>query len=254
MALIGRSALVTGGSRGIGRAIVLELARQGADVAFLYRSNEAAAAETVERAQTTGRTVIALRCNIVDHKAVAHATQEAAERIGPLAMVVSSAGAAAPVKPLHDLTFTEWQDFLDVDLTGTFNVAHHAIRHFRQHDRGVFIAISSIAVRMAPAKNACGAAAKAGVEALVRSIAREEARNGIRANAVAVGITDTDMLAPLFKEWGEKATERVLASIPLRRTGKPEDVAKAVAFLVSEDASYVTGKILEIDGGQHIGG
>lgn len=107
---------------------------------------------------------------------------------------------------------------------------------------------------MVPARNSHGSAAKAGVEALVRVLAREEARNRIRANAVAIGITDTDLFGPVRESWGEKAAKRVIGKIPLQRIGKPEDVAHAVVFLLSDEGAYVTGKVLQVDGGQYIGG
>lgn len=254
MALIGKSVVVAGGSRGIGRAIVCELVAAGAEVAFFYRSDAAAAEETRALAEMRGGKAHAIPCDITDEATVGEAMAAATGVLGAPKIVVISAGANAPTKRVHDLTAREWRDFLDVDLNGAFNVAHHAVRGFRESGGGLLLAMSSIAVRVAPAMNATGAAAKAGVEALMRAVAREEARHGTRANVVSVGLTETDMTRPIFETWGEERTERVLKSIPLRRVGKPEEIAKTIRFLASEDASYITGKVIEIDGGQHIGG
>lgn len=254
MALIGKSVVVAGGSRGIGRAITCELAAAGADVAFFYNSNTAAAEETVAMAVERGGTAYALQCDITEAAAVGRAMTHAAELVGTPKIVAITAGATPPTKGVHDLTESEWRGFVDVDLNGAFNVSQQAVRQFRDGQGGLLIAMSSIAVRMAPALNAAGAAAKAGVEALIRAIAREEARYGTRANTVSVGVTATDMIAPIFEKWGGERTERVLKGIPLRQVGQPEKIAKMVAFLASEDAAYMTGKIIELDGGQHIGG
>lgn len=255
MALIGKAAFVAGGSRGIGRAIVLELAQRGADVAFLYRSDTDAAEATAAEARDFGSRILPFRCDIANADDVEAAFADAAGEIGPLSMVVTSAGSTGPTKAVRDLTAQEWADFIAIDLNGTYNVIHNAVRHLREGEGGgAVIAISSIASQMVPAKNSCGAAAKAGVEALIRVTAREEARRNIRANAVAVGITDTDIIKPIFEKWGPEATEKVLADIPLQRIGQPGEVAKTVAFLLNEDAAYITGKVIQVDGGQFIGG
>ena len=124
--------------------------------------------------------------------------------------------------------------------------------HLRKAGGGAIVAISSIAAQMCQPRNVQGAAAKAGLEALVRVVAREEGRRGIRANAVAVGLTDTEMGRVAFAEWGPETTERVIRGIPLRRIGTPEEVARVVCFLAGPDGAYITGKVLQVDGGQII--
>jgi NAD(P)-dependent dehydrogenase (short-subunit alcohol dehydrogenase family) len=169
-------------------------------------------------------------------------------------MLVSSAGAATQFRTLRDLSVEEWARTMAVDLSGTFHVLRHGLEPLKQAGGGSIVVIGSIGAQMVPSRNAHGAAAKAGVEALVRVAAREEARNGIRANVVAIGITDTDMAKVALGSWGDEITQRVTKGIPLGRIGTPEDVANAVVFLLGEEGAYITGKVLQVDGGQLISG
>ncbi|HUN48104.1 MAG TPA: SDR family oxidoreductase, partial [Stellaceae bacterium] len=152
-----------------------------------------------------------------------------------------------------DLAIADWDRYLAVDLSGAFYVIHAALPHLRRAG-GAIVAISSIAAQMCQARNAQGAVAKAGLEALIRVVAREEGRRGIRVNAVAIGLTDTEMGRAAFAEWGPEASERVVRGIPLRRIGTPEEVARVVSFLAGPDGAYITGKVLQVDGGQIIAG
>ncbi len=247
-----RKAVVTGGSRGIGRAVCLELARRGADVAFIYRSNDAEAEATTEGIGALGGRALALRTDLADASGVGAALDRAAAEFGGLDLLVQAAGAVGAWRDTADLPVADWDRYLAVDLSGAFYAIRAALPHLRKAGGGAIVAISSIAAQMCQSRNVQGAAAKAGLEAMVRVVAREEGRRGIRANVVAVGLTDTDMGRAAFAEWGPETTERVIRAIPLRRIGTPEEVARVVCFLAGPDGAYITGKVLQVDGGQII--
>jgi NAD(P)-dependent dehydrogenase (short-subunit alcohol dehydrogenase family) len=247
----GKRALVTGGSRGIGRAVCFELARRGADIALLYRSRDEDADAVTRQIGAAGRRAFALKVDLADGPAVGDAVARAAAALGGLDVLVQAAGAMVAWHDVADLAPADWDRYLAVDLSGAFYVIHEALPHLRAGG-GAIVAISSIAAQMCQPRNAQGAAAKAGLEALVRVVAREEGRRGIRANAVAIGLTDTDMGRAAFAEWGEETTKRVIKGIPLQRIGTPEEVARVVCFLAGPDGAYITGKVLQVDGGQII--
>ena len=247
-----RKALVTGGSRGIGRAVCLELARRGADVAFIYRSRDAEAEAAAAAIRALGRRTLMLKADLADSAGVAAAVDRAAAELGRLDVLVQAAGAMGAWHETAELSVDDWDRYLAVDLSGAFYAIRATLPHLRKAGGGAIVAISSIAAQMCQARNVQGAAAKAGLEAIVRVVAREEGRRGIRANAVAVGLTDTEMGRVAFAEWGPETTERVIRGIPLRRIGTPEEVARIVCFLAGPDAAYVTGKVLQVDGGQII--
>ena len=247
-----KKALVTGGSRGIGRAVCLELARRGADVAFIYRSRDAEAEAAAAAIRGLGRRALVLKTDLADAAGVAAAIDRAAAELGRLDVLVHAAGAMGAWHETAELSVDDWDRYLAVDLSGAFYAIRAALPQLRKAGGGAIVAISSIAAQMCQARNVQGAAAKAGLEAIVRVVAREEGRRGIRANAVAVGLTDTEMGRVAFAEWGPETTERVIRGIPLRRIGTPEEVARIVCFLAGPDAAYVTGKVLQVDGGQII--
>lgn len=254
MALVGKSAVVFGGGRGVGRACATLLAARGADVAIVYHNNHVEAEKTADAVRKAGRRVLTIACDVADAAQVEGAYQRIEAEFGAFQMLVSTVGVAAPFKTVRAMTPVEWAGYVAVDLNGTFNILHYGLGPLKDAGGGGIVVISSIAAQMVQARNPHGAAAKAGVEALVRVLAREEARNRIRANAVAIGITDTDMVRPVFESWGEETVKRVIAGIPLGRIGTPEDVANSVAFLLSDEGAYITGKVMQVDGGQFIGG
>jgi NAD(P)-dependent dehydrogenase (short-subunit alcohol dehydrogenase family) len=250
----GKKALVTGGSRGIGRAACLEFARRGADVAFIYRSRDAEAEATAAQIRALGRFALVLKADLADARGVAAAVERTAAELGRLDILVQAAGAMGVWRETAELSTEDWDRYLAVDLSGAFYAVRAALPHLRKAGGGAIVAISSIAAQMCQARNVQGAAAKAGLEAMVRVVAREEGRRGIRANVVAVGLTDTEMGQTAFAQWGPETTERILRGIPLRRIGTPEEVARVVCFLAGPDAAYITGKVLQVDGGQIIAG
>lgn len=252
MALTGQSALVFGGGRGVGRACATQLAARGADVAIVYLGNHDQAQKTAEAVRAAGRRAYTLACDVSDAAQVEQAYRRIAAEFGPFQMLVSSIGTPTAFTRLRDLTPADWNKTIAVDLTGTYNILHYALAPLKDAGGGSIVVIGSIGAQMAPARNPHGAAAKAGVEALVRVLAREEARNCIRANVVAIGITDTDMARHSLDSWGEEITQRVIAGIPMGRIGTPEDVANCVVFLLGQEGAYITGKVLQVDGGQMI--
>jgi len=245
---------VTGGSRGVGRAIALELAARGADVAVVYKSRRESAEEVAAGIAAHGVKALALQADVGDSHAVGAAFARACDAFGGIDILAHSAGAPVEWKPVREQDPANWAEFVRNDLIGAFNVVHAAVGHMHARGRGVIIAISSIAAQMCQSRNSQGAAAKAGVEALIRVVAREEGRYGIRANVISIGLTDTEQAREAFTSWGEAATQKVIDSIPLKRIARPAEIAKMAAFLAGEHGAYVTGKVIQVDGGQMIAG
>ena len=250
----GQVSLVTGGSRGVGRAVCVALARRGSDVALFYLSQTTSADATVKAIEAQGRRALALRVDVADAQAVNAAVARVLAEFGRIDVLVHSAGAPTAWATVRELDADDWSRYIDVDLKGAFHSIQAVLRHMHERGRGVIIAISSIAAQMCQARNAQGAAAKAGMEALVRVVAREEGRSGIRANVVSIGLTDTEQTAIAFERWGPEASKRVVAGIPLGRIAQPEEIAEVVSFLAGEQGAYITGKVLQVDGGQIIAG
>ncbi len=242
--LAGKAALVTGASRGIGRAIAVELARHGAAVVVNYREREAAAAETVAEIAAAGGRAVACRADVSRPEEIARLVAFAVRELGGLEVLVCS--AAAVLSKLAALqTAEEWRAVLDVGLVGPFLCIREALPHMIARRRGSIICVSSIVARRGSTGLASYAAAKGGLEALVRTLAVELAKKKIRVNAVAPGIIQTDMTAELR----HLAPEEMLKHIPLGRFGEPAEVARAVRFLASDEASYITGEVLGVHGG-----
>ena len=247
MELKGKAALVTGGSRGIGRAVCLELARRGACVAVNYAGNAAASEETVESCKAMGVDAFSVQADVADAAACDAMVKEVLSRFGRLDILVNNAGITRDgLMPM--LKDADWDAVLDANLKGAFHCMRAAYRPMMKQKYGRVVNLSSIVGLRGNAGQANYAASKAGLIGLTKSMAKELAGRNVTVNAVAPGFIDTDMTAAL----PEKARESMLASIPMGRLGQGEDVAKAVAFFAGDGAGYVTGQVLCVDGGMAV--
>ena len=247
MELEGKAALVTGGSRGIGRAVCLELARRGACVAVNYAGNAAAAEETVESCKAKGVDAFSVQADVADAAACDAMVKEVLSRFGRLDILVNNAGITRDgLMPM--LKDADWDAVLDANLKGAFHCMRAAYRPMMKQKYGRVVNLSSIVGLRGNAGQANYAASKAGLIGLTKSMAKELAGRNVTVNAVAPGFIDTDMTAAL----PEKARESMLASIPMGRLGQGEDVAKAVAFFAGDGAGYVTGQVFCVDGGMAV--
>jgi 3-oxoacyl-[acyl-carrier protein] reductase len=237
-------ALVTGGSRGIGAAIVRALARDGFDVAIGYAGDEAGARASADAVAELGRTAVVLQADVSDEAAAGSLVERAEEELGPLDALVLNAGITRDGLAVR-MSGDDWRAVIDTNLSGAFFVARPALRGMLRRRAGCIVAVSSVVGITGNAGQVNYAAAKAGMLGMVRSLAREAGGRGVRVNAVAPGYVRTDMTAGLTDE----QRNAVLAVTPLGRLGEPEDVAAAVAFLVSDSASFVTGEVLSVNGG-----
>jgi 3-oxoacyl-[acyl-carrier protein] reductase len=244
----GKVALVTGASRGIGRAIAVALAHGGASVALNYAGNEAAAAEALALVLAAGAPRARLyRFDIADPAASQKAVDEVVAEFGGLHILVNNAGIAID-QLLMRLKDEDWKRQLDVNLTGAFNLTRAVTRPMMKARGGAIVNLSSVVGEMGNAGQVAYAATKAGLIGLTKSVARELASRNIRCNAVTPGFIDTDMTSAL----PEAARTRMLESIPLARLGSAQDIANAVCFLASEQAAYVTGEVLKVNGGMYM--
>jgi 3-oxoacyl-[acyl-carrier protein] reductase len=244
--LDGRIAVVTGGSRGIGRAIAVALARAGAKVVITFTANEGAAAQAAEAVHAAGGVATTKRFDVADAASVDAAFKEIIAAEGGLHILVNNAGIAVNGLMLGAKD-ADWKRSIDVNLTGTFHCVRAALRALmKAKEAGRIINITSITGEVGSAGQGAYVAAKAGVIGLTKTLAREYASRGITVNAVSPGYIDTDMTA---SQLPEDRRGELLKSIPLGRVGKPEDVAAAVVFLASPAAAYVTGQVLRVNGG-----
>jgi 3-oxoacyl-[acyl-carrier protein] reductase len=243
-ALEGRVALVTGASRGIGRAAALALAEQGASVAVGYGSNAAAAEAVAEAVRGCGVNAVTLRADLSDAEQAASLVPRTVEALGGVDVVVNNAGLARDNLAMR-MSDADWRAVIEVDLTAAFVICRAALRPMLRRRWGRIVNVSSISGVMGNPGQANYSAAKAGLIGLTKSLAREVATRSITVNAVAPGFIETDMTTTL----DAALRERVTAAIPVERMGTAEEVAAAIAFLASPQASYITGHVLHVDGG-----
>ena len=242
MSLNGKTALVTGASRGIGRAIALRLAEDGANVAVIYAGSADKAEAVVNEITALGVNAKAYQCNVADSAAVNETVKAVTNDLGKIDILVNNAGITRDGLMLR-MKDEDFDAVLDTTLKGAFNMIRACYSGFICKKSGRIINISSVSGIMGNAGQANYSASKAGVIGLTKSVARELASRGITCNAVAPGFIQTDMTENL----GDN--NPLLNSIPLGRMGKPEDIAAAVAFLASDSAAYITGEVLKVDGG-----
>ncbi|MFE1897173.1 3-oxoacyl-ACP reductase FabG [Streptomyces yangpuensis] len=239
-----RVAVVTGGSRGIGRAVVERFLADGYDVGYCHRSRPADA-DAVERlAAEHGGRVFDASVDVTDADAVRGFLEGTRERLGKIDALVTSAGIVRD-GPLVTMDQDAWNSVVDTNLTGTYNVCRAAVFALMKQGRGSIVTVSSVAGVRGSATQANYAASKAGIIGFTKSLSKEVARFGIRANVVAPGLIATDMTAGMTA----KARDGVIATIPLRRIGTAQEVADTVAFLASDRAAYITGQVIRVDGG-----
>lgn len=240
-------ALVTGGSRGIGRACAVALARSGAQVVITYAGNEAAAQETVALVEKAGGKARALKFDVADTKACADAVDQVTKELGRLDILVNNAGVAVDglVMRVKD---DDWDKQLDTNLKGAFALIRAACRPMMKQRGGSIINLTSVVGEMGNAGQAAYSASKAGLIGLTKSVARELASRNIRVNAIAPGFIDTDMTAKVAGD----ARQKLMEQIPLARLGSADDVAWAVVFLASDLSGYITGEVLKVNGGMYM--
>jgi 3-oxoacyl-[acyl-carrier protein] reductase len=243
--LEGKYAVITGGSRGIGKAIALEFARQGANIAILYGNNSEAAQLVVEEIKQAGASAYAVQCDVASLTETKAAVAEILSFFPTVDILVNNAGITRDGIMLS-MSEENFDAVIDTNLKGAFNMIHELYSTLmRRKTAGRIINMSSVAGIMGNAGQTNYASAKAGLIGLTKSVAKELGGRGVTCNAIAPGFIDTDMTAVL----SEKVKEAALQTIPLKRMGKTEEIAKLAAFLASDDAAYITGQVIQIDGG-----
>jgi 3-oxoacyl-[acyl-carrier protein] reductase len=244
MKLTGRTALVTGGSRGIGRAIALALAEEGADVAVNYVSSEPAARDVVAQIAKTGRRGLLAQADVSDFPDTFRMAQDVIREFGHLDILVNNAGVNSD-KTFVKMDHSSWRKVLSINLDGVFNCTKVFVDQMLKQNYGRVVNITSVIGQIGNFGQANYAASKAGVAAFTKSLAKELAGKGVTVNAVAPGFIETEMVESI----PDKVKNRLLDQIPLKRFGSAEEVARAVVYIVSSDGDYITGAEVSINGG-----
>jgi 3-oxoacyl-[acyl-carrier protein] reductase len=249
MRLEGKTALITGGSRGIGRACVARFASEGAKVTFIYRSNQASADALVTALQSAPHPVSAVQADVRDLDRAKQVVDQIYDQSQRIDILVNSAGIVMDGL-MGAMTREQWQAVIETNLGGTYNYCHAVTQYMMMQRRGSIINLSSTAAEFAARGQVNYAASKGGINGLTRALAKELAPRGVRVNAVAPGMIETDMSEFVRGAAGDQ----IVKAIPLKRIGKPEEIASVAAFLASDDAAYLTGQVLRVDGGLSLGG
>lgn len=245
--LTGKNALVTGAGRGIGKAIALELAAKGAFVIVNYNGSKDAAEQTVAEIKAAGGDAVAYQCSVSDYEACGAMITALIKEYAHIDILVNNAGITRDGL-LMKMSEEDFDAVINTNLKGCFNTIRHMSRYFLKQRAGKIINISSVSGILGNAGQANYSASKAGVIGLTKAVARELASRGINVNAVAPGFVETDMTDAL----SDSVKENLKSQIPLGKIGHPQDIAKAVEFLASPDADYITGQVLSVDGGMAI--
>jgi 3-oxoacyl-[acyl-carrier protein] reductase len=247
MSMDGRTCVITGSARGIGRGIAEHLGEEGANVVINYRSSEGAAQEAVDAVETAGGRAVAAQADVSVSEDVEHMRDVCHEAFGPADVLVNNAGITAD-KQFTEMTREEWDRVMDVNLGGMFNCSQSFYDDLWNADEGRLINISSVVGKQGNFGQANYATAKSGMFGFTRTIALELAQGGSTANCVAPGFTRTDMVESV----PDKVLDRIISGIPLERLAEVEDIASVVRFLASEESSYVTGEVIDVNGGMDL--
>ncbi|MDI9519636.1 MAG: 3-oxoacyl-[acyl-carrier-protein] reductase [Bacillota bacterium] len=247
MSLEQKTALVTGGSRGIGREIALSLADNCAQVAILYAGRKDAADETVRELEKKNVKAMAVQCDVSDDAAVQAAFKQVKDAFGPIDILVNNAGITKDMLTLR-MSAEDFAKVIAVNLNGAFHTIKACYRDFLKLGWGRILNISSVSGLMGNPGQANYASSKAGLIGLTKTVARELANRGVTVNAICPGFIETDMTGAM----NEEVLSKAVAAVPMSRLGTPKDIAKAAAFLCSEDAGYITGAVLQVDGGMYM--
>jgi len=240
-------ALVTGSSRGIGRAIAIELANEGINIVVNNSKNPQEGLEVVKEIKKMGQHAVYIQADVSDPKQVENMVKRIINEFGRIDILVNNAGIIMD-KKLENMDIEQWNKVISVNLTGTFNCTKAVIKYMKKQGGGKIVNISSIVGEIGNFGQSNYAASKGGVIAFTKTVAKEYAKYGITVNAVAPGFIKTKMLEGI----PEEIMRKILEQIPLRRLGEPEEVAKVVRFLVSDDANYITGQVININGGMYM--
>lgn len=244
MSLKGKVAIVTGGSRGIGRAIAIELARNGADVAFSYSKSADKAKEVEDEIGKLGVKALAMQSDVANFAQSKDMVSNAIKQLGKVDLLVNNAGITRD-KILMMMSEEDWRAVIDTNLTGVFNCSKAVVVPMMKQRSGSIVNITSVSGLVGMPGQTNYSSSKAGIVGFTKALAKEVARRGVRVNAVAPGFIETEMVQALQ----QKYLDEMLKLVPLGRVGKAEEVARVVAFLASDDASYITGQVINIDGG-----